>query len=123
MIFLNIAFWMALACVIYAYVAYPLFLWLAALLRPKRRSAESGFRGSVSLVVAAYNEELRIGGRLRELIGHLERCHVDAEIIVVSDGSTDATAEVARQKGNGLVRVLELPVNQGKAAAIAAGCA
>jgi biofilm PGA synthesis N-glycosyltransferase PgaC len=123
MIYLNIAFWIALACVVYAYAAYPLFLGIAARLRPKLRRTGEPFRGSVSLVVAAYNEEMRIGTRLRELIGHLERCQVRAEIIVVSDGSADATAEVARRKGNGLVRVLELSANQGKAAAISACCA
>jgi len=40
------------------------------------------------------------------------------EVVVVSDGSTDRTAEVARGRG---AEVIELPENQGKAAAMKAG--
>jgi cellulose synthase/poly-beta-1,6-N-acetylglucosamine synthase-like glycosyltransferase len=45
------------------------------------------------------------------------------EVIVVSDGSTDDTAAIARASGMGFVRVLELPARAGKAVALTAGCA
>jgi len=65
----------------------------------------------VSVIVPAYNEAERIGAVLQALIA-AER--VD-EIIVVDDGSTDGTAEVAKSFG---VKVLSLPQNMGKAAAL-----
>ncbi|MFQ6117536.1 MAG: glycosyltransferase family 2 protein, partial [Candidatus Bipolaricaulia bacterium] len=63
------------------------------------------------MIVPAYNEAERIGAVLQALIA-AER--VD-EIIVVDDGSTDGTAEVAKRFG---VKVLSLPQNMGKAAAL-----
>lgn len=70
----------------------------------------------VAAIIPAYNEEERIGDVLSTV------CAVDeiAEIIVVSDGSTDNTADVARKAGP-KVKVLELPTNQGKGAALLAG--
>ncbi|MFY9187816.1 MAG: glycosyltransferase family 2 protein [bacterium] len=70
----------------------------------------------VAAVIPAYNEAERIGDVLSAV------CAVDeiAEVIVVSDGSTDDTADVARKVGP-KVKVLELASNQGKGAALLAG--
>ena len=68
----------------------------------------------VSAIVPAYNEAERIGAVLEALLGSKK---LD-EIIVVDDGSTDGTAEVAKRYG---VKVLSLPENMGKAAALDAG--
>jgi glycosyltransferase involved in cell wall biosynthesis len=70
---------------------------------------------SVAVIVPAFNEESRILPVLRAASG----AKLASEIIVVSDGSYDDTARVARTIPG--VRVHELPVNQGKAAAMAAG--
>ncbi|HKM40138.1 MAG TPA: glycosyltransferase family 2 protein [bacterium] len=70
----------------------------------------------VTAVIPAYNEAERIEGVLSAV------CAVDeiAKTIVVSDGSTDNTAAVARKAGS-KVDVLELAYNQGKGAALLAG--
>lgn len=68
----------------------------------------------ISAIVPAYNEAERIGAVLEPL---LSAPSVD-EIVVVDDGSTDGTAEVAQRYG---VRVVRLSENQGKGAAMAAG--
>ena len=78
---------------------------------------------SVSVVVAAFNEEENIGRRLDEMTILLEAADLDGEVIVVTDGSMDATAAVARAHSSPMVRVLELPVRVGKAAALSEGCA
>jgi len=70
----------------------------------------------VAAVVPAYNEERTIGRVLSTLV----KCRAVDEVVVVSDGSTDGTAEVARSFG---VRVVELQPNQGKGAAMCAGVA
>ena len=68
----------------------------------------------VSVVVPAYNEAGRIGAVLDPIVAS---SLVD-EVIVVDDGSEDGTAEEAKGFP---VRVVTLPENRGKAAALAVG--
>src|SRR5438105_15792327 len=70
--------------------------------RPSRRGADSGAHGGdvrISVVIPALNEEAAIGGVVREVPRDL----VD-EIIVVDNGSTDHTAEIAAAAGARVVR-------------------
>jgi glycosyltransferase involved in cell wall biosynthesis len=67
-----------------------------------------------SIVIPAHNEE----AGLRLLLPELRRRFPAAEIIVVDDGSTDATATVVRENGVGLV---QLPYCAGNGAAVKAG--
>ena len=119
--FLEICYWVSLAAIVYTYAVYPWLLtvvtWLKA--RPVRRGR---FAGEVSIVVAAFNEEATMQSRLDDLEAQLDAAGVDGEIIVVSDGSTDSTASIARSSG-GRVRVVELPANMGKAIALNEGVA
>ncbi|WP_175084615.1 alpha-(1-_3)-arabinofuranosyltransferase domain-containing protein [Candidatus Frankia nodulisporulans] len=83
-------------------------------------------QASVSIVVPAFNEAARLPRSLPVLVGALRRHHLaDAEVIVVDDGSVDDTARLAaRLLGDAPNRrVLRLPVNQGKGAAVRAGVA
>lgn len=67
----------------------------------------------VSAVIPAYNEEATIGN----VIGILNNIPVISEIIVVSDGSTDNTPDIAK---NMKAKVIEYSENKGKGAAIKA---
>lgn len=69
--------------------------------------------GDVAVVVAAHNEELVI----RETVRSARRLLPDDNLFVVSDGSTDGTAEAAGEEG---ATVLALSPNRGKAGAIEA---
>jgi len=81
----------------------------------------------LSVVVPAYEEEVRLPPMLDECLEWLEsrRPAHTYEVIVVSDGSQDGTAEVAREytkkHGPDTVRVLELETNRGKGGAIRLG--
>src|SRR2546422_11372935 len=59
----------------------------------------------ISFIVPAYNEELELPRSLAAI--HIAAKHANEkyEIIVVDDGSTDATADIARQSGARLVQV------------------
>ncbi|MCI0377078.1 MAG: glycosyltransferase family 2 protein [Gemmataceae bacterium] len=115
-------FWCCAGVVGYASVGYPLLLALFSLvLRDKRRLAP--FSGTVSIVLAARNEEANIERRISELLELLNAGNIAGEIIVVSDGSTDQTVALAEQAArSGQVRVVARAEPAGKAAALTAGC-
>jgi glycosyltransferase involved in cell wall biosynthesis len=72
---------------------------------------------SISIVVPAYNEQARLPDTIRRIHDYLSGSDwVFHEIVVVDDGSTDATVEVASAfaKENPHVRVLRNPGNRGK---------
>jgi poly-beta-1,6-N-acetyl-D-glucosamine synthase len=122
------AYWQAcflicMACVIYPYIVYPLILAVLAVVcrRPVQRAR--GPLPSVSVVISAYNEEAAIKARLDELTWLLGKAGAEAELIVVSDGSTDHTAAIVRNYPSDLVRLIDLEVNEGKAEALSRGCA
>jgi CTP:molybdopterin cytidylyltransferase MocA len=66
------------------------------------------------VVIPAYNEEKTVGAVVRAAV----RAECVDEVIVVSDGSSDRTADEARSHG---ARVIEFEKNRGKAAAMKAG--
>lgn len=65
----------------------------------------------VSVVVPVCNEELLLEQNLKELIASLEGLEKSFEVVVVENGSTDNTLEVAKRLASGdkRVRVLSLP--------------
>jgi cellulose synthase/poly-beta-1,6-N-acetylglucosamine synthase-like glycosyltransferase len=108
---LEAVFWIAVGLIVYTHVGYPLLLWLLARVRRTRTVATSPDREPpLSLIVAARNEETVIGGKVRNALA-LDYPRDRLQVIVVSDGSTDATARRAREAGADAV--LELP-HQGK---------
>src|SRR5258708_13877417 len=52
----------------------------------------------ISIVIPAFNEALRLPLTLDRVERHLEKVGVPAEVIVVDDGSRDATAQVVRER-------------------------
>jgi glycosyltransferase involved in cell wall biosynthesis len=75
----------------------------------------------VSIVIPAWNEERRLSRSLPVLIAGLESQFQDFELIVVADGCTDSTAEVARRLPGDRVRVLTFAARRGKGGAITEG--
>lgn len=65
----------------------------------------------LSVVIPSYNEEKRLPKTLDSVNGYLDKQDYESEVIVVSDGSTDRTVEVAREKG---VKVINNKENHGK---------
>ncbi|MGC4975656.1 glycosyltransferase [Streptomyces sp. DT199] len=75
--------------------------------------------GPVTVLVPAYNEEAGIGATLRSL---LDSRHRELQVVVIDDGSTDRTADIAGNMGDARVEVVR-QVNAGKAAALNTGLA
>jgi cellulose synthase/poly-beta-1,6-N-acetylglucosamine synthase-like glycosyltransferase len=102
--------------VFYIIAGYPILL---AFIR--RRAAppvqkDKGFRATVSMLLAVRNGEEFIRGKLECLLG-LDYPAQLMEIVVVSDGSTDATEAIAESFADRGVRLIRAP-RAGKAAAI-----
>src|SRR5205823_653231 len=106
----------------YTYVVYPLLVAVVAHFvgRPPRR-APCSF--SVSVVLAVHNEATVIGRRVRELIDQIRSLGLRGEVVLVSDGSIDGTAEIAKRQADCReLRVIEFSGNRGKAVALNEGC-
>jgi dolichyl-phosphate beta-glucosyltransferase len=73
----------------------------------------------LSFIIPAYNEATRLAPSLAAAREYFARQPYETEILVVNDGSTDATAEIARQTAG--VRLIEQPRNMGKGAAVRRG--
>lgn len=98
--------------------------------RTKRREAFPSLHDPwsvhLSVIVPAYNEEQRLPPMLNECLEYLEersKSGLTYEVIVVSDGSTDKTADVAHRYAtkNNALRVLNLVKNRGKGGAVRLG--
>ncbi len=125
---IAILFWIAAGLLLFTHIGYPVVLWVLQFLGRGNRAGEVRGRrlGSipspfedgepdpaagtglpaVSLIIAAYNEEVVIEGKVKDVL-ELEYPRDLLQIIVASDGSTDRTVEIAREAGADLV--LDLP--------------
>ena len=117
----TIIFLASVLTVAFAYLGYPLLVWLLVQVwgKPLRKSAP--IPRAVSIVIACHNEAENIARRIAELQELLRPLSPESEIIIVSDGSTDGTERIAAATGALNVRVIQQPRNMGKAMALNAG--
>ena len=106
----------ASAIVLYILVGYPILLAFATRRTAPPVQKDKGFRATVSVLLAVRNGEEFIRGKLECLLGLDYPAHL-MEILVVSDGSTDATEAIAESFAGRGVRLIRAP-RAGKAAAI-----
>jgi cellulose synthase/poly-beta-1,6-N-acetylglucosamine synthase-like glycosyltransferase len=123
---LTSLFYISAFLLLYAYVLYPALLFALSASRPRRAdfsgdSAADTATPSLSIIVAAYNEEHCIAQKIENFLSC--RYSGDAELIVISDGSTDRTAEIAQSMASERVRVIRQPERRGKGVAVNAGAA
>jgi cellulose synthase/poly-beta-1,6-N-acetylglucosamine synthase-like glycosyltransferase len=94
-IVVEICFWASLAALVWTHVAYPAFALLLARVAPRQvRAADQ--EPSVTVIIAAYNEETVIARRVENLL-ELDYPRDKLQIVVTSDASSDRTEEIALQ--------------------------
>lgn len=123
---MNVIFWTSAGVVAYVYVVYPVLVAILARLlgRPARMGDLQGAKPSVSVVLAAFNEAGTIGRRIEEFTRRFKADGLHGEVVVVSDGSSDQTAAIAREyEAGGNVQAIDLVTNRGKAVALSEGVA
>ena len=106
MLALEIVFWLAIALIVWTQLGYALALALIARVRRPRASVPGAELPSMSLIVAAHDEEQVIAAKVANALA-LDYPRELFELIVACDGCSDRTAELARAAGAELV--LELP--------------
>jgi poly-beta-1,6-N-acetyl-D-glucosamine synthase len=108
----EVLFWLCAVMLLYVYAGYPLLL---AILGLARRRAASGVAAepTVTLIIPAYNEEHVIVTKITNTL-ELDYPPEKLNTLVVSDGSSDRTVQLAEELADGRkVRVLNF-VRQGK---------
>jgi len=106
-----------LVIAVYAYVCYPLILWIAANVRSHRRPNWSSAEWpTVTITVPVYNAVSSISGTLESLLA-LDYPRDRLQILVISDASSDGTDDVVRTFAHRGVELLRLPVRRGKTSA------
>jgi hypothetical protein len=118
---MEVLFWLALAGVAYAYFGYPLLLLIWGRIAPRPVRKDSALP-TVSVILPVHNEAANLGRRLENLL-ELDYPEERIEIFIVSDGSTDATLEVANgfAQRDRRFRVIEVRERGGKGNALNAG--
>ena len=111
----EVVFWLSAAALFYTYAGYPMLLALVSTLRP-RRVNRADFETTVSVIIAAYNEERDLAAKLENTLA-LDYPPELVEIIVTSDCSSDRTDEIVRSFASRGVRLHRQPKRLGKTAA------
>ena len=109
-------FWASAVFILFTYVGYPAWLWLRARWksRPVRRAPVSP---RISIVMAVHNEAAALRAKLVNLAA-LDYPAELVEIVVASDGSSDATNTILREWSAPRRKAIVLKVNQGKASTL-----
>jgi glycosyltransferase involved in cell wall biosynthesis len=71
-------------------------------------------RPTISIIIPAFNEAGRIGNSLRTLGEFIRQSPVSFEVIVVDDGCTDDTVQIAQRSGLPALRTVHNEINRGK---------
>jgi cellulose synthase/poly-beta-1,6-N-acetylglucosamine synthase-like glycosyltransferase len=114
---LKTLFWGSLGALAWTHIGYPLAAGALARVRTRPVHGDPGAEPTVSVIVAAYNEEAVIERRLENLL-ELDYPREKLEIVVASDASSDRTNELVREVAarEPAVRLLDCP-RGGKVAA------
>jgi len=104
---LTAVFWTSLALIIYTYAGYPVLMAAIAMFFPRPRR-DLSYQPSVSVMIAAYNEEAWIEKKVRETLA-LDYPAEKLEVVVVSDGSSDRTNEIMSVFNHPRVRFFVAP--------------
>ncbi|OQW31025.1 MAG: hypothetical protein A4E19_20905 [Nitrospira sp. SG-bin1] len=113
---LEIVLYGSIAMLVYTYLGYPLLLamWARCGSIPVRKSKTTP---SVTIVIAAWNEALRIKERVIDCLA--QEYPVEClNVVVVSDGSTDGSVEMVKTISSSRVKLVVLENKMGKAVAL-----
>ena len=113
---LELACLACLASTFVVYFVYPVVVFILSRLfgrSPQCPEMEERNLPTVSILIAAYNEEMDIEKRIFKILS-LNYPREKLEIVIASDGSSDRTNEIVRRYAAHGIRLFDYPVNRGK---------
>ena len=114
---MALLFWLSIYFLGWTFIGYPLALFLLSKIvgyrSESRREITTGNFPRLTVIIAAHNEEAHIQRRIRNLLAQTYPGD-QIEILLASDGSSDATVKRAQDLGCSNLRALDLP-RRGKA--------
>jgi cellulose synthase/poly-beta-1,6-N-acetylglucosamine synthase-like glycosyltransferase len=102
-----ISFWGAISLILFAYFGFPFLLFIAAKFL-RKQVHKAPYLPKMTLIIAAYNEAQGIAKKIENSL-NLDYPSDKLEIIIASDGSSDATVDIAKQYIRPNVKVLAFP--------------
>ena len=109
---LIIIFSVSVFAILWTYFGYFIFLKIISIVY-ERKIGRADFKPEVSLIITAHNEEKNLAAKLDNCLT-LDYPIEKLQIILVSEGSTDRTVEIAGRYSDRGIELLELPIRRGK---------
>lgn len=119
-IIINVLLLLSIAIILFNFGGYTALLKTVSIFRKVDHTIDNKHFPTVTILIAAYNEASVIAEKIKNSL-ELDYPSDLLNIMVVSDGSSDKTDEIARQFESSGVQLLVNTVNQGKATALNAG--
>lgn len=116
-LFVTVSAVLLLYAIVHTYIGYPLWLGVLSRFKSFPIKVDDQYTPSVVLLIAAYNEEREIEAKLLNSL-ELDYPEDKISIVVASDGSKDATAEITRRFVGPRVRLFDFSPNRGKISAL-----
>ena len=111
---LQIVFWLCACAIVYVFAGYPVLVRVMAKF-VGTRVARGAIRPTVTVVIAAYNEEHNIRAKL-DNVTSLDYAPGLVDVIVASDASSDDTDAIVRASKQPRIRLIRVEGRQGKTA-------
>jgi cellulose synthase/poly-beta-1,6-N-acetylglucosamine synthase-like glycosyltransferase len=111
-----LVFALAAGAILYVLVGYPLMLAALAKLFPKPVRRDERHRETVTVIIAVRNGERWLARKLESVLGQ-DYPEELRDVLIISDGSTDTTDQIAESFAHRKVRLLRVPAG-GKPAAL-----
>ena len=112
----EILFWVGVLAAFYTYVGYPLIVFVASLIAPRKVNRVDSVFPLVTVIITAYNEERDLAAKIENTLA-LDYPKDKMEILVASDCSTDGTELIVRSFADRGVRLHRQTQRHGKTAA------
>lgn len=113
MLIIKSMFWITGFFLLYVFIGYPVLLGFLSLVKRMPLMSDDNYLPTVSLIIAAYNEEAVIGEKIENSL-KLDYCREKLEIIVFSDASSDKTDEIVESYGSHGIKLVRIEGRKGK---------